>query len=211
MDTVSRYGVDIAVRRADDLDRRLLSIVQEKPASVLELGSGAGGQSIRLVQAGAEVTAVDIGKYKAAYATLIEQYALRPEQLSFIQADLRQLTTIVPRDVSYTHCLLQRTLHYLPYPDAVQLLRYCRQIVQGQLFVSVTGIDTAIGAAYPACAIPIEDRFAKLPADAAKTFSITEPLCLYSEAEFRSLLIETGWEIEELWVSAFGNIKVIAN
>jgi len=54
------HGVDVAVKRADDLDRTVLQYIAAYPGCrVLDLGSGAGGQSLRMATAGAHVTAVD--------------------------------------------------------------------------------------------------------------------------------------------------------
>ncbi len=40
------YGVDVALSRADDLDKRMLAYVSERDGlSVLDLGAGGGGKT----------------------------------------------------------------------------------------------------------------------------------------------------------------------
>ncbi|MCD5381165.1 MAG: hypothetical protein LR008_01155, partial [Candidatus Pacebacteria bacterium] len=109
----------------------------------------------------------------------------------------------------FTTCCLQRAIHYLPYDKALNLLKNLRKIVTGRLYISVTGIDSAIGDNYQDKEKIVQERFCRLSSDAAGTFNIHEPLCLYVKIEFEELMNNSGWEVEESWVSAFGNIKVI--
>lgn len=193
-----RYGVDVALTRADDLDKKLECAVIEGCAhSVLDVGSGAGGQSNRLVALGADVTAIDIVDYAGEFG----------EQVAFIQADMREIVSAV-EGRCFDAALVQRTIHYLRYSDALQFLEELRMLVD-KLYISVTGLDSDIGRGYSEAGKPVTDRFARLHPNDQKTFSITEPVCLYSETEFMQLLQDAGWEIEEFWISAFGNIKAV--
>lgn len=193
------YGVDVSAKRADDLDKKLLATVSENRGSrVLELGCGSGAQSQRLVAAGAAVTAVDIQGYSDWE---------NEKKLHFVEADMREF--LEQCSSTFGYCSFQRTIHYLPYDDALAVLKKLRKLVTKRLYISVSGLESDIGDCYAAKNSSIKERFAKINQTGAETFSISEPLCLYTPEEFMVLLQDSGWTIEELWVSAFGNIKAI--
>lgn len=65
------YGIDIAKLRTDDLDNKMLEYVSRHPGCrVLDLGCGSGGQSSRLVEAGARVIGVDLFDYGSEFEEL---------------------------------------------------------------------------------------------------------------------------------------------
>ena len=201
------HGVDVAIKRADDVDKRTLAHIAAHPdCRVLDLGSGAGGQSVRMAAAGAHVVAIDRYDFAESFAT----YGYSADKLRFIPGDVRQLLTLVS-NLTFDIALCQRTIHYLPYNDALVFLRELRQVTTDKLFISVTGTGSLVGEVYSAAATPIEKRFTQLSELGQEMFSITEPVCLYSESEFKALLTSAGWTIDECWVSAFGNIKAVCS
>lgn len=199
------HGVDVAVNRADDLDKQALTYIAEHPGCrMLDLGSGAGGQSKRMVDAGAQVVALDQFDFTAQFAVM------ESKQVQFILGDMAEVATLLEGQM-FQAVVCQRTIHYVPYAAALQLLRNLRTLVTDKLFISVTGVGSLVGDVYPAAATPLPERFAPLSELGQEMFSITEPVCLYSEAEFRQLLCEAGWQVDECWVSAFGNIKAVCS
>ncbi len=204
-----QYGVDIASTRLDDLDKRVLADVCEQvdrgeEVSVLDIGCGQGGLALALAAAGTRVRALDIDDY----AEVIQaQSAKTDTKIDFIQADIRDWLTT--NTVEFDLVVLQRVLHYLPYEDARTVLEKLR-LQSDTLYVSVTGTTTAIASHYDALRLPLSKRWGGLDATGQELFSITAPLCLYTEDELRTLLEESGWKIEWLRVSDFGNIKVAA-
>lgn len=197
------YGVDVAIKRADDVDKRTLAYIAAQPGcKALDLGSGAGGQSVRMAEAGAVVTAIDQYDFTESFAA----YGYSTDKLRFIPGDIKQLLTLVP-DQTFDIALCQRTIHYLPYNDALLFLRELLRIVDDKLYISVTGSGSLVGEVYLAAATPIEERFSQLTELGKEMFSIKEPVCLYSEVEFKELLETVGWKVDECWMSAFGNIK----
>lgn len=208
---MKKYGVDVAITRADDIDKKMVVYVTEhKGCSVLDLGCGGGGQSVRLANAGAEVLAIDVIDYSKEFHTLREKNDLQEKQLQFLKGDMVDLPTLVS-DKQFDICCLQRTIHYLPYKQALLLLEYLRKIINDKLFISVTGIESDIGRNYMDKNKSVQARFCQLNNVDAMTFNINEPLCLYTPEEFMFLLQESGWEIEECWVSAFQNVKVVCS
>lgn len=203
-------GVDIASRRADDLDRLCVAQLQQKTdALVLDGGCGLGGHCLRMVAAGASVLAVDVCDFTEHFTALREAQQLTKEQLQFVQADLVNLD--LPLGTQVSDIVLQRVLHYLPNPAAEQLLTQLHMLCSDRLYISVTGLHTAIGEHYPGAQLPVEQRFHTLPPAQAELFSILEPVCLYTQTEFIDLLTNSGWKIEQCWQSAFGNIKAVCS
>lgn len=199
------HGVDIASNRADSLDKEALAYVAAHAGcAVLDLGCGAGGQSVRMVQAGARVVAVDQFDFTGQFAS----YGYEAPPLVFVAGDLVDIALLLG-DQQFAMAICQRTIHYLSYVAALQFLRDLRGLVQGKLFISVTGTGSLVGDTYAAAATPLPDRFAKLSDLGQDMFSIHEPVCLYSEAEFTQLLTDSGWTVELSKVTAFGNIQAI--
>lgn len=201
------HGVDVALKRADDLDRKVLEYIMLHPVCrVLDLGSGAGGQSLRMATAGALVTAVDQFDFSEQFAA----YQLSPDALIFVAGDLRQLSDLLP-DQTFAVALCQRTIHYLPYTEAQTFLQELTTIVEDKLYISVTGSFSLVGDTYPFGAVSIERRFGQLSALGQEMFSMVEPVCLYNQAEFTALLQSAGWIVDACWESAFGNIKAVCS
>ena len=197
------FGFDIGSRRSDDLDRRLLELVAaaEEP-TVLDIGCGAAQAALRLAAAGAIVTALD----QYDFSEHIPESAR--SVCRFVLGDVRQCADITPGEFDFV--VAQRVLHYLPYSDAQAVLGYLQNVTRYSAAFSFSGATSAIADYHPAIGRPLDKRFHTLRTKGAKLFGISEPICLYSATEVRDLLGSTGWQIEELWQSAFGNIKVIA-
>ncbi|MFT7645083.1 MAG: SAM-dependent methyltransferase [Candidatus Paceibacteria bacterium] len=204
-------GIDVAIKRADDLDKLSCEHLSTKiNPRVLDLGCGAGGHSVRMVKVGAAVTAVDSHDFSEEFKVHTQTENISEEQLKFICGDVTKLAELVP-DESFTDAYIQRTLHYLTYEQAKKLLKFLHQITEDRLYISVTGIKSEVGVDYLGNGVPIKERFFALNHGRAETFSIYEPVCLYSESELVTLLEDSGWVIRKCWQSAFGNIKAICS
>jgi SAM-dependent methyltransferase len=201
------HGVDVAIKRADDLDRKVLEYIATNPdCQVLDLGSGAGGQSVRMATAGARVTAIDQYDFSEQFAN----YGQPVDKLAFKQGDVREVTSLT-LDTTFDIALCQRTIHYLPYDAALTFLSELVPLVKGGLYISVTGSGSLVGDSYPCAAATVSERFCELSELGREMFSINEPVCLYNQNEFIQLLESAGWTVDKCFESAFGNIKAVCS
>ena len=210
-----QYGVDVALKRQDDLDKKAISEVDRfisatKKVTVIDVGCGAGGTTTTLAQPGASVVGIDILDYSLPFEELRNANNLSEQQLRFIQGDIRNISALVD-ELSPKICLMQRVIHYMSYNDALSVLKYLRKSGVIELFISVTGLESDIGNNYTDKNKPIQKRFCTLALEDMDRFSITQSVCLYTPEDFMFLLQDSGWTIEEYWVSAFGNIKAVCH
>lgn len=200
------YGVDISIDRTDDWDKLMLKrltelLVLKSEVGFLDIGAGQGGQSRRMALAGAEVLAIDISDYKNNYIGIPRCAFVRSSVVDYLEVCTRRFDIVS----------MQRVLHYLSYQEAKRVLSKLATVTNDSLFLSVTGLGTAIARFYPHSAtIQLSERQAVLSGEGQELFSITAPLCLYTETELLQLLEDTGWRVIKSRVSDFGNIKAIA-
>jgi 2-polyprenyl-3-methyl-5-hydroxy-6-metoxy-1,4-benzoquinol methylase len=206
------YGVDVGATRLDDVDKKVLARVRElvvagRKPMVLDIGAGAGGLAVVLATAGAQVAALDIADYRQEITARAVQAGIAVDTIEIVVADA--VTWPATTAIHYDIVVIQRMLHYLPYYDTVVLLERLH-VITDELYLSVTGTTTAIAKHYSALSEPIEARWGRLDLVGQELFSITAPMCLYSEDEILELLISTGWQVDWHRVSDFGNVKVVA-
>ena len=205
----SGHGADIASQRTDDLDAMALRHAGWlcNPYAI-DIACGAGGQAVRLAMAGAAVLAVDIADLEQA---VMGAAALKGVCVTFMRADLRALN-VLESDQLADLIVCQRAIHYLPYADAVDSLTAMRRLLSsaGRLYLSASGIESELGLGYAGADAPVATRYAELSADMRTKHDIHGPVCLYSESDMQALLIDSGFAVETLFSSEFGNIKAVA-
>jgi SAM-dependent methyltransferase len=207
--TTAGHGIDVASVRIDDLDKKILfDLSHKKTSTVLDLGAGAGGQSVRMAKMGSSVTAVDVYDFTTHYQELKKQHNLADEALTFLCADARNLRELLNRK-KFSDGYCNRMMHYLTYNDARELLLYLREIISDKLYISISGLESELSIGYKDALMTIDQRFSKLTPEAQTTFQILEPICLYTEDEFLHLLALCGWQIAWSRQSDFGNIKAV--
>lgn len=205
------YGVDVSINRVDDLDRLILTAIAEKEnLLVLDLGCGAGGQSVRMVNAGASVVGVDRYDFSEMFVATRAMHGYTKEQLSFIAADARQVREVVVGK-KFDFVVMQRIAHYLQYAESLCVLKNLHEMGIERLFISVTGTASAIGDYCECLDQDVTERFCRLNEKGKDLFAITRPVCLYKQEEFLELLSTAGWKVECCWESAFGNHKAVCS
>jgi|GEM_PF-389038 len=220
--TVTGHGVDIASQRTDDLDKKALAFIKsltrnrEGNIRVLDVGCGPGGQAVRMVQAGASVTALDMVNYSEQINTSMRRAGLE-SGLEFRQAqipqdiDRRANPNLVLEEVSIIFS--QRMIHYLPLKRAQRALAVFRDICEegGRLYLSASGLTSELSDGYKAKNRPLANRFGLVSKAIAEKHAIYQPVCLYTLDELATEVEVAGWQIEEAFLSPFGNVKIVAS
>lgn len=202
------FGTDISSQRTDDLDRMALERVGNDPLfRTLDLCCGNGSMFLEFIKRGALATAIDL-----FYPSAINPGSLTDaRRFEIIVGDMRD-PGMIPKFAPFDLVLWQRALHYFPYEEAVSLLRRVREwmVPGGTLCVSASGFGSELGVDYPGADQILENRFSPLSPEMREKHRIEKPVCLYTEEDLQRILVETGFEIETIFRSPFGNIKGVA-
>ena len=211
------HGVDIASQRQDELDEASLDYIRRtteagRRVTALDLGGGYGTHSVRMAEAGAVVTMVDVEDLASgAFASAIVEKSVPSDALRFLQRDFCCLADHeMPQDIDVLYS--QRAIHYVPYRTAESLLRRIskRMARGGMVYISAAGFDTEYGQTYPDRDKPVEARFNFVTPDMREKHAIFHKIATYTEDDMASLLRAVGFSIIRITRSAFGNIKAIA-
>lgn len=108
--------------------------------------------------------------------------------------------------------LSQRNLCTMRYAQALVTLRAeMRHLkIGGKLFISLYGIHSELGDNYPDGGKLVTERLAPVAPGPAKRHGLTEPVCLYSERNLFSLLMEAGGAVLKTSTSALGHVRGVA-
>ncbi len=209
--TTGQHGADIARQRLDALDlaalRHALARVESgEPGHAIDLGGGSGMQALRFASLGLSTTLIDQLPAEAVCWHGSALAGLLP--LHHVSVDVHELRDDdLPNDVTLLYS--QRFLHYLRFDDAVSLLRRLRGCCNSNVrcFVSVSGLQSELGEAYPHATRPVRDRFAPLASGMASRHGISAPVCLYRPQDLHALAHEAGFKVVAMSESPFGNLK----
>lgn len=214
------HGADISTQRQDELDRMSIARAVElakmgKTVRTLDLGSGRGAQTKRLLAAGATLgVAVDQADFSDQF------YASLPagDRIGvFIPLDLgdsnfpQKITKRAETSV-FDIVIFQRTIHYFTHAQAGAILASIRDLMapHARLYISASGMDSELGDGYGGRSAPLPERFAPLAPSMAAKHGIFPSVCLYSTEELALLCQKAGLRILMAQESEFGNIKIIA-
>lgn len=166
--------------------------------SAMLAGVGAEQQAVRMADAGAHVL------------LLSDQEAPAHADVSClpVTAETDGPLPLEPFDL----ILCQRTLCGLRYDEAkAKLQRLLRRLkIGGKLFISLYGIHSELGDHYADSGKLVNDRYAPLAPALAERYGLSGPVCLYSERNLFSLLMEAGGAVIKTSTSALGHVRGIA-
>ena len=172
---------------------------------VYDIGCGYGAMAMKFAAADCIVVACDIEPMPA----LLEfaQNTGKMQLDNIITSDARLVDwAIFPKpDIVYS----QRFLHYLRFDEAVQLVSDITSNSSCKIYLSISGLKSELGTDYPKA--PLSSRFAHLDDEMARKHGIAQMVCLYDLDDARQLAKRCGLQIIRLWLSDFGNIKMIAS
>lgn len=205
------YGVDIASQRADDLDQKAVDRIRTlaRPHG-LDLACGQGGQALRMAQAGADMIASDIVDYAELIAT---QAAKHQVSVTFVQEDMRNLPGRIEESRPFDVIVCQRAIHYLPFWTAADVVRSIHRLLRagGRLYISASGLRSELGQDYGHADVPVIRRYTTLSRAMVDKHGIHGPVCLYDVDDMRMLLETAEFTVDEIFSSAFGNVKAVAS
>lgn len=205
------HGADIASQRADDLDNQCLHLLARYGAPVaVDVGCGAGGQTVRMACAGATVLAIDHCDMGSAVMAAAQRHQVQ-SRIKFLQRDMRTIADLGQDGLAHA-VVCQRAIHYLSFGDAVRAVGSMGLMLrqEGRLFISASGLASELGEGYEGLGDRLTTRYCELAGPMRTKHGIHGPVCLYSQADMESLLHAGGLEVEALFASPFGNIKAVA-
>ncbi|MBW7901925.1 MAG: hypothetical protein H3C26_10635 [Rhodocyclaceae bacterium] len=198
-------GMTNATESTCELAQWVLAEIEKRrrigePVKAMVCGIGAEKQALRMAEAGARVLLlsdrpapphVDIAQLPAAGV-----------------ADPQAPLPLEPFDL----ILDQRTLCALRYDEARQALRrrMTRLRIGGKLFLSLYGIHSELGDHYADGGKLVGERFAPVAPALAERYGLAGPVCLYSERNLFSLLMEAGGAVIKTSTSALGHVRGVA-
>jgi SAM-dependent methyltransferase len=200
------HGSEISSFRRDDLDKNALLFVQDFLDStpvVFDLGTGFGSMALEFSKLGANVYAFDIATMRPLHE---ESKRGKFPFSNIVQGDIRIVDwSLYPApDVVFS----QRTLHYLKYTEVVDVLsRILRDREKIKLFLSFSGMSSELSEGYPK--LDIKMRFEFLSEEMRIKHDIKNRVCLYSTDDVVRLAKDLSLKVEDVWASAFGNVKAI--
>lgn len=168
--------------------------------SAMLAGVGAELQSLRMADAGARVLLL---------ADTPAPPRVDVTRLPFADSpDVNEPLPLEPFDL----ILSQRTLCGLRYEEARRKLRrlMARLKIGGKLFISLYGIHSELGDHYADGSKLVSERYAPLAPALAERYGLPGPVCLYSERNLFSLLMEAGGAVIKTSTSALGHVRGIA-
>ena len=213
--TISGHGVDIASQRMDDLDEASIDFIKDfrektglSPVA-FDLGCGLGAHSVRMAQAGASVIAIDLDNNREDVLKRASSAGLA-SQVSFVQMDIRKGLSPIQKKVDVVYS--QRTLHYLTFEEAVNVLSVLKAKARNEVwtFVSASGINSELGDDYEHKHVELSKRYAELSPEMVEKHAINGRVCLYDQDDIERLLVTAGMIPIRIYASPFGNIKAIA-
>jgi hypothetical protein len=164
------------------------------------IGIGAEDQALRMAEAGARVLLFS-DREPFGHVNIVHQ------PLAAL-AEAEAALTLEPFDI----ILSQRSLSPLRYAEAKTAVRRFLQRLKigGKLFISLYGIHSDLGESYADGGKLVNDRLAPLAPEMAKRYGLAVPVCLYSERNLFSLLMEAGGAVLKTSTSALGHVRGVA-
>lgn len=174
--------------------------------SVLVVPCGHGDFALQLAAGGAQVTAMDAGKYLRE----IEQQCPAGTSLCVAEASLTEIPD-EPPGAPYDMIFCRRGFCRLTYAAAGQTLRnLLRKLkIGGKLYLSVLGLHSELGDDYPGAEEDITERFCPLSPQMAEKYGIHDPVCLYSERNLFVLALESGGSVLRTFTTTHGNVRAV--
>ena len=164
--------------------------------------------TLELALRGVPVIACDTGEWTGIPPLLSESVR---DKTTCLPIALGEIDGKLPHQ-PFAMALCRGGLSELPYPQArnavKQLLRTLK--IGGKFFLSARSLYSVLGEKYPDHEVEIERRFCELTPKIAKKYGIPGKVCLYSERDLYSLILEAGGKVQCTFTTTYGCIKAVA-
>jgi hypothetical protein len=133
------------------------------------------------------------------------------DQITFAEFDMASPPDPLPGE-PFDVIVVRRGLCGLPYADASRVVRQLlfKLRIGGKLFVTITGLHSELGDAYPDAERPVAERYAELAPAMAARYDLHGPVCLYSERDLFMLLLDAGASVLRTMTTTYGSVQGVA-
>lgn len=199
----------------DDLERLIFEeIVRrrriDRDVHGLVIPAASTDLTIAMAKLECKVTAADKPEFEGSIRGRILAAGMQ-DSVHFIACDLAAMREPFPGE-PFDVAVCRRGLCDLPYGEARRVVRHLllQLKIGGKLYLSILGLNSELGDEYPGFDVPLEDRFCALAPAMAKRYELNHPVCLYSERNLFTLLLESGASVLRTFTSTHGNVKAVA-
>ncbi len=199
----------------DELERLVFEEIVKRrrfgnTVRALVVPAGTGDLAIAMAKLDCKVTAADAAEVEGSVRGRILAAGLK-DAIHFMPCDLPSMTDPFPGE-PFDIIVCRRGLCSMPYDKARRLVRHLllQLKIGGKLYVSILGLHSELGDDYPGRDQPLEGRFCPLAPAMADKYDIRRSVCLYSERNLFSLLLEAGGSVLRTFTSTHGNVKGVA-
>lgn len=170
--------------------------------------------TVELARKGILVCASDEGKWDSkAEETLgiAEVQDKVRENVRFFPITLTELGKKMPGD-PFDVVVCRYGLSSVPYATAREIVRQImrRLKIGGRFYLSLLGLHSELGNHYPGTEALVSSRFSELSPKIRDKYGITGPVCLYSERDLLTLILESGSSALRSFSTTHGNVKGVA-
>ncbi len=200
VDELERMAVEEAIKRR---------CFNPNPTALV-VPDGRCNLSFELARKGVLVTAADSGEWDDDDAACLYPATTR-SHVNFQPISLTKLSKDLPNE-PFDLIFCSRNFCSLPYPQAREVVRNLlrRLKIGGRLYLSVLGLHSELGDGYADADKEVNQRYCELKPDLAEKYTISGPVCLYTERNFFTLILEAGGGVLRSFTTTHGNVKGVA-
>lgn len=200
VDALERMAIEEAIKRR----------CYNPNPTALVVPEGRCNLSYELGSKGVQVTAADSGEWDDESAAQLYPATAR-SHVTFAPITLTDLGQKLPNE-PFDLVICSRKLSLMPYKEAREvthnLLR--RLKIGGRLYLSLFGLHSDLSEGYASLEVDVSQRFCELAPAIGEKYNIVGPVCLYSERNFFTLILEAGGGVLRSFTTTHGNVKGVA-
>lgn len=200
---------------ADELERLALEEIVKRrrfddSVTALVVPALASDLAIAMAKLGCRVTVGDEAARRKSLADLARTAGLADE-VAFAEFDFAHPAENLPGE-PFDLIVIRRGICCVPYEQARHAIHQLllRLKISGKLYLSILGLHSELGDGYAGAERILSERFCELDPRMAAKYDIPGPVCLYSERNLFTLLLEAGASVLRTFTSTHGNVKGIA-